>query len=845
MNQRTKRLLTIGLVTLGVLCFLANAVYQIEKAGRGLPNPTARSVDTYKGYLPCFTLMRKTVLDGLLPLWDPYAGVGNPLAANLGLGVFYPFNWLIFLLNVPLAILAVQLLDVTVALAGMAIYLRYLKLEWPSVTLAAVLFGYTVLADSFGLGLASTLCWAPLIMWSIHRLFDAPCFSRCVLLAVFLCLCFLGGYVHYFFYISLTACIYALVINLCSWPEYRLKGVLFRFSLVGLAFALMLGAVSAQFLPTLELSLQSVRKAAETVDAGQAHWFGGFSPLETLKDSLSKSPPDNRLIMPYFGSAALLIPFALGSRDRKRVAFAHLVALGYAVLFVLSKEVPWLSIMGRIPLADSFRWHIRFIAVSHFMIAALAGIGFSVLLNRGAFRAMRPGTGRMDWFPVATVLYALGVSWLAYSSIKGTGPAPASLFSSAPERLGSGSIVYYIALTICVAVILTVFLNRSDFPPQARKAGLMIAVCLALLGFLFRDKWPTAGLFMLVVTAVFAVSLFSSDPSSPMRKAGAWALVALILVDVAPYRNCRTTVPATTGTYAPELVRRQVGWIKENAGHDRVLLTSITHNFDGLNVNAGTMYQFFSINSYYAFTLNRWKKFLEFAIGPKEFEEGTHYLGFYGEIDHRLRAPALNQPEMFGLVSWRYFVAHYMLDEAGYRGAWRLKYVSSDKEPKFYVYENQFALPRAYVVGSYIIAPDDEDSILGTIRNVLPHLAQSVVLEGGRPSFAAVTTSTRPGVAAIVRYEANEVELRVEAKEPSLVILTDCYYPGWAAYVDGVRRPIWRANYLFRAVETPSGAHTVLFKYRPVSVQWGASLSVAAIGVVLAGLLVERRYKAR
>jgi hypothetical protein len=845
MNQRTKRLLTIGLVTLGVLCFLANAVCQIEKAGRGLPNPTARSIDTYKGYLPCFTLIRKTVLGGLLPLWDPYGGVGSPLAANLGLGVFYPFNWLIFLLNVPRAILAVQLLDVTVALAGMTVYLRYLKLEWPAVTLAAALFGYTALADSFGLGLASTLCWAPLIMWSIHRLFDKPGFARCALLAAFLCLCFLGGYIHYFFYISVIACIYALVINLCSWPEYRLKGALFRFSLVGLAFVLMLGIVSVQFLPTLELSLQSVRKAAEAVDPGQAHWFGRFSPLETLKDSLSKSPPDNRLIMPYFGSAVLLIPFALGSKDHKRVAFAHLVVLGYAVLFVLSREVPWLSVVGRIPLANSFRWHIRFIAVSHFMIAALAGIGFSALLNRDAFRAMRPGTGRMDWFPATTVMYTLGVSWLAYSSIKGTEPASASLFSSAPEKMGAEPIVYYVVLALCVAVISAVFLNRSDYPPQARKAGPGIAACSALLGFLLRDKWPTVGLFMLVVTAVFAVSLFSSDPSSPMRKVGAWVLAALVLVDVAPYRNCRTTVPATTGTYAPELVRRQLAWIKENAGHDRALLTSITHNFDSLNVNAGTMYQFFSINSYYAFTLNRWKRFLEFAVGRKEFEESARYLGFYGEIDHKLREPALNQPEMFGLASWRYFVAHYMLDEAGYRGGWRLKCVSSDKEPKFYVYENQFALPRAYVVSSYIMAPDDENNILGTIRNVLPHLAQSVVLEGGQPSFAAVTASTKPGVATIDRYEANEVELHVETREPSLVILTDCYYPGWVAYVDGVRRPTWRANYLFRAVETPSGAHTVLFKYRPVSVKWGASISIAAIGIVLVGLLVERRYKVR
>ncbi len=53
------------------------------------------------------------------------------------------------------------------------------------------------------------------------------------------------------------------------------------------------------------------------------------------------------------------------------------------------------------------------------------------------------------------------------------------------------------------------------------------------------------------------------------------------------------------------------------------------------------------------------------------------------------------------------------------------------------------------------------------------------------------------------------------------VVLSDQFYPGWRAYVDGRESPIYRANYLFRAVPVPAGEHVVEFTYQPVSVGLG------------------------
>jgi hypothetical protein len=71
-------------------------------------------------------------------------------------------------------------------------------------------------------------------------------------------------------------------------------------------------------------------------------------------------------------------------------------------------------------------------------------------------------------------------------------------------------------------------------------------------------------------------------------------------------------------------------------------------------------------------------------------------------------------------------------------------------------------------------------------------------------------------------------------------VLTDPYYPGWRAYVDGVESPILRADYLFRAVALGPGAHVVRFVFTPRSLERGMALSLAgaviAVGAILIGL---------
>lgn len=93
-----------------------------------------------------------------------------------------------------------------------------------------------------------------------------------------------------------------------------------------------------------------------------------------------------------------------------------------------------------------------------------------------------------------------------------------------------------------------------------------------------------------------------------------------------------------------------------------------------------------------------------------------------------------------------------------------------------------------------------------------------------------------------VSYENQEVKIKTQASNDGFLFLSDTYYPGWKAYVDGQEKKIYLANYAFRAVEVPRGEHEVVFRYEPQSFWWGIKVSLGTgVAVVLVILLLGMR----
>jgi uncharacterized membrane protein YfhO len=88
-------------------------------------------------------------------------------------------------------------------------------------------------------------------------------------------------------------------------------------------------------------------------------------------------------------------------------------------------------------------------------------------------------------------------------------------------------------------------------------------------------------------------------------------------------------------------------------------------------------------------------------------------------------------------------------------------------------------------------------------------------------------------------------DLRVESEGGGFVVLTESWYPGWGAEVDGAEAEILRANHLFQAVRVGPGPHEIRFRYRSRFLGLGAAIAgAAALAAILAWGISRRRRPA-
>jgi uncharacterized membrane protein YfhO len=83
-------------------------------------------------------------------------------------------------------------------------------------------------------------------------------------------------------------------------------------------------------------------------------------------------------------------------------------------------------------------------------------------------------------------------------------------------------------------------------------------------------------------------------------------------------------------------------------------------------------------------------------------------------------------------------------------------------------------------------------------------------------------------------HEPNFIRIDAQMQCRGMVILSDTWFPGWVATVDGKRATIERAYGVVRGVVVEAGTHTIEMRYRPMSVYIGALLSLLAAAIVLA-----------
>jgi hypothetical protein len=148
------------------------------------------------------------------------------------------------------------------------------------------------------------------------------------------------------------------------------------------------------------------------------------------------------------------------------------------------------------------------------------------------------------------------------------------------------------------------------------------------------------------------------------------------------------------------------------------------------------------------------------------------------------------------------------------------------------IYENPNAFPRAWSVhqSRKVLGPQQGHDLLAD-SGFDAH--NEIFLVGEVPPHLA---SCAGDDVSIARHEPNYVRIEAQMECRGMVILTDTWFPGWRATVDGKSARIERAYGFVRAVLVEPGNHVIEMRYRPLSVYLGAALSLLAAGIVIASV---------
>lgn len=741
--------------------------------------------DLFNYFYPGKVFAAEALRRGTLPLWNPDVFLGAPFLANIQMAVLYPPNALFSFAGFARAVALSQWLHLALAGVGMLLVSR---LAWGLGTVPSLVGGLAFAGGGFfaahmgHLNQVHAGAWLPWLVLVYALLARDLCIAtwpgRWHAVGTLAPRVFAGGVVVALLitaghtqeaYLSLVAAgvlVAFFTVLPPAWAPRRWPHV------VSLALITFNGCAlsAAQLVPTLELSRQSYRQGGIPIEDATAFGVERTYLLEALLPTFWHLPGQE--VTGYVGVTALVLALGALVSPARRTVVALLALAVFAIVLTLGTYTPLFTLLHRwLPLFDSFRAPGRWLLVSSFAIAGLAAHGLDALGWRAAADARERSVRS----------YALTVAAVGGGAI---------LFSWRSEMV-----------------------HAIHWLPHARVAVLWLGAALgtaalAVAGLTLRGRWPAALIAAsLALELVYAGREMEYNQPGPADLYSSAPSIATYLADQtrADEPTPRVLSLAAEERLDAERLRRAVpsaaGEARRHAATKEVL-----------RPNLGVVYRLPTLDGYDGGLLPL-RSFANFkTLLVTDEQPVPHYT-------LAPQAPARPDARLLGALNVRYL----LLD--GRLGAPGPGWTAREQGPgAAWLYENDTVLPRAFVVTDVRAEPDPQRALrlLGALDP-----RSSVVIErpiaGLEPSAVA-----SPGAPARVTHYS-DTDVLVEATGPGLLLLSETYYPGWRASVDGKQAPLVRANVHLRGVPLEPGPHTIRVWYDPLSVKVGFGLSALAV----------------
>lgn len=762
--------------------------------------------------------------DGEFPLWNPYTMAGHPIYADGVTRTLSPFLLFYKFLDVPLGYSVARITELICAAVLMYVFLVAIGASARGALMGSLVFGLSAhsMLHLTGLGWWGGLMWLPAILLFADRAIKRESYVQAMLAGVCLAMQFFCGYLpNQIYYVGAVGFYYLFftVVARRGDREPRVAGNVIALMVVTLAVGLALSAT--QWAPSLELLSYSNRKIVGS-ELGYVYlppWysatlvfpnlFGAAYDANMLKLFTALGVSHDHIL--YLGIAALApiglclywLKLTKGKRDdgetgragdgaKRNYArcFAWLAAISIVIMMAAPLYVP---VTRYIPILQVIRVAVRAGVLFLFAAAVLAAFGTDLLLQLNPDLVKRfVRVGRRLAIAITT-LVVLGI--IGAYIVRLTGLA---IDSAARGRAA--------------------FIRRSA-------SALSVQFTPPNLSILI----PLAFLFATVVL-LWALSEQRLAPRSVYI-----SLVALLLIDLVWNSNQfdhtfdrsrvfpKTEITDLLHELPPGRVLVVPSDLETNrssaaGGAEKIIAPPNTLLPYQIATVAGKNQQF-----------------------PKWYREFASLIEPQPNLSHVVFDQ--NQSPFFDLLNVRYVMTH---ESAGPIAGYQLLRTAEGVS----LYENKNALQRAFFASSLIEVSSAAES-LTAMRSPQFHPLTQTVIEvdpGSSPAsgeFPTVDSEAHsPGLASIAGETRSGVLIVTENSRDGLLVLSDNYYPGWKAAVDGAPTRIFRANHTMRAVKVPAGRHMVSFVFMPGTFFESMYISGAVAVLILLALIlaaVKRR----
>lgn len=384
-----------------------------------------------------------------------------------------------------------------------------------------------------------------------------------------------------------------------------------------------------------------------------------------------------------------------------------------------------------------------------------------------------------------SVLVGLGIQYIIYNSLR---------------RRQSWSVIGGIALLV---------------------AGLFVGV------HVFEIPWNSKGVIIALVFICLSIITISLIPFIKSKQLIAALIIGILFIDL--FVNYSHIVPNQN---IDKLVDEKSfeKLFKEEEGLFRVLVPGfgdVNNQLYGLP-SRGMKYHYYGINGSSQLILDRYFEFVYYMADlPKPM------------LTRHTFSPDLFRPDL-AFSSKILGVKHaIVLTDSGFQ------MLTSDK-----------VQPRALIVKDAIYTPGYDEQIqlmkradFDSQRTILLAESDREIINKEYEAYDRISEKLDNELlkedesVRIFEYSPNRIDMTSRSSNNAILLLSENYYPGWKAYVDGNEVPILRADYILRAIPLPAGQHEIVFVYRPLSFLIGGTIAIVALMFIVLMFIKRDRIK--